>query len=469
MGEHVAALLRLATPIAIAQLSQMAMSLTDSILLGGLGAGALAAGGLAAGLFFTCMVVLQGVQMAASVRIAQRLGSKAGESKAGGARATGAREGGAGPIMASALLLALLMSLPSVLLLGQVGWLMHRLGEPPVLAHDVAAYLGVLRWAAPAALAGIGLMRAVLPALDAAGLLLRTMPAMAVLNGLLNYGLIHGLSAQGVRLLPRLGFLGSALATTFTLYLASAVLVVLLLRRPGMRALLHPFRPHLVECRLLLRLGAPIALTIAAEVLLFQAAGLMAARLGPAALAAHQIALNVASTTFMLPLALSQAANVRVGHWIGAGRPREARRSGLVAILLAISIMGTLSLLLLALPHAIASAYLDPSRPANGPAVRIAVTLLGIVAVFQIADGVQAVALGALRGIGDTAVPMLIASACYWLVGYPLCSLAAFRLGLGARGIWAGLGCALGCVAVVASLRFMHRTRIGAPVLESIA
>nr|WP_321984581.1 MATE family efflux transporter [uncultured Lichenicoccus sp.] len=459
VGEHATSLLRLAMPIAISQLSQMAMALTDSILLGGLGAGALAAGGFGAGLFFTVMVVLQGVQMAASVCIAQN----------SGAAANGAGSVGTGAIVASALLLALLMSLPSVLLLGQVGWLMHRLGEPPALAHDVAAYLDVLRWGAPGALAGLGLLRAVLPALGAAGLLLRTMPAMAVLNGLLNYGLIHGFSVHGVPLLPRLGFLGSALATTLTMYFTSAVLVLLLLRRPGMRAALDPFRPLLAQCRLLLRLGAPIALTTAAEVLLFQVAGLMVALLGPAALAAHQIALNVAATTFMLPLALSQAANVRVGYWVGAGRAGEARRSGLTAIGLAILIMGVLSLLLLTLPHLIASAYLDPARPANGPALRIAATLLGIVAVFQIADGVQTVALGALRGLGDTAIPMLIASGCYWLVGYPLCSVVGFRYGLGAPGIWAGLGAALGCVAVVASLRFLHRTRLGAPALESVA
>ncbi len=453
LGEHAAALLRLAVPIAVSQLSQMAMALTDSILLGGLGAGALAAGGLGAGLFFTCMVVLQGVQMAASVRISQ---------------VAGARGTGTGTIVASALLLALLMSLPSALMLGRVGWLMHRLGEPPALARDVATYLGVLRWAAPAALAGLGLMRAVLPALGEAGLLLRTMPAMAVVNGLLNYGLIHGVSLQGVRLLPRLGFIGSALATTLTLYATSAVLVLLLLWRQRTPALLNPFRPRLAECRVLLRLGAPIAVTIAAEVLLFQVAGLMAALLGPAALAAHQIALNVAATSFMLPLALSQAANVQVGYWIGAGRPREARRSGLAAIGLAILIMGVLSLLLLALPHVIAGAYLDASRPANAPALRIATTLLGIVAGFQIADGVQTVALGALRGLGDTAMPMLIASAGYWLVGYPLLMLAG-RYGLGAPGIWGGLGCALASVATVASLRFLHRTRVGAPVVESIA
>ena len=454
LAGHAGALLRLALPIAVSLLSQMAMGMTDSILLGGLGAGALAAGGLGAGLFFTFMVVLQGVQMVASVRISQT---------------SGAGAGGAGAIVASALLLALLMSLPSIVLLGRVGWLLHRLGEPPVLAHDVASYLDVLRWAAPGALVGLGLMRAVLPSLGAAGLLLRTMPAMAVLNGLLNYGLIHGLVLHGVRLLPRLGFVGSALATTLTLYLSGGVLGLLLLRRPGMRAMLHPFRPRLAECVLLLRLGAPIALTIAAEVLLFQVAGLMAGLLGPAALAAHQIALNVASTTFMLPLALSQATNVRVGYWTGAGRPREARRSGLVAIGLAILVMGVLSALLLALPQTIAHAYLDPAQPANAPALRIVVTLLGIVALFQIADGVQAVALGALRGLGDTAVPMVIATACYWLIGYPLCRLGAFRFALGVPGLWGGLGCTLACVAVVASLRFMHRTRPGAPTVEVAA
>ena len=444
---HAAALLRLALPIAVAQLSQMAMALTDTILLGGLGHAALAAGGLAAGLFFTVIVVLQSVLGAAGISIAQTLGEETRAVPADG-------EGRVGRIAATALLLGLLLSLPAIALLGQAEWLMRALGEPPPLARDAGAYMGVLRWAAPPALAGLGLLRAVLPAIGGADLLLHVMPAMALLNGVLNAGLIHGLWG-----LPRLGLLGSALASTLTLWITPAVLTLAILCRPRLRAMLRPLRPAARECLPLLRIGLPIGVTAAAEVMLFQVAGLQAGLFGAASLAAHQIALNVAGISFMVPLALSQAANVRVGFWTGADRPREARRSGLTAIGLSVLFTGVVSLLLLVLPRVIAAAYLDPARASDRAAFGLAVTLLGIVALFQVADGVQTTALGALRGLGDTAVPMLLATFGYWLVGFPLGTLAAFRLHLGVAGLWAGLACALLSVALMTGLRFLRRTR----------
>ncbi len=445
---HASALLRLAWPIAVAQLSQMAMALTDSILLGGLGHAALAAGGLSAGLFFTVIIVLQSVLGAAGVGIAQALGRDSREVPPAGV------EGRIGRITATALLLGLTLSLPVIPLLGEAGWLLRRLGEPAALVRDAGAYMDVLRWGAPPALAGLGLLRAVLPAIGGANLLLRVMPVMALLNGLLNAGLIHGLWG-----LPRLGLLGSALASALTLWITPAVLTVAILCRPRLRAMLRPLRPDVAECLPLLRLGVPIGVTVAAEVALFQVAGLQAGLLGAASLAAHQIALNVAGISFMVPLALSQAANVRVGFWTGADRPRQARRSGLTAMALSVLFTGTVSLLLLALPRVIAAAYLDPARGSDRAAFSLAVILLGIVALFQVADGVQTVALGALRGLGDTAMPMLLATIGYWLIGFPLGTLAAFRLHLGVAGLWSGLACALLSVALMTGLRFLRRTR----------
>ena len=445
---HAAALLRLALPIAVAQLSQMAMALTDTILLGDLGHAALAAGGLAAGLFFTVIVVLQSVLGAAGISIAQALGRETRAVQ------PAESEGRVGRIAATALLLGVMLSLPVIPLLGLTGWLLRALGEPSPLVRDAGAYMGVLRWAAPPALAGLGLLRAVLPAIGGAGLLLWVMPAMALLNGVLNAGLIHGLWG-----LPRLGLLGSALASTLTLWITPLALTVAVLCRPRLRAMLHPLRPAARECLPLLRIGLPFGVTVAAEVMLFQVEGLQAGLFGAPALAAHQIALNVAGISFMVPLALSQAANVRVGFWTGADRPRQARRSGLTAIGLSVLFTGAVSLLLLVLPRVIAAAYLDPTRAGDRAAFGLAVTLLGIVALFQVADGVQTAALGALRGLGDTAVPMLLATIGYWLVGFPLGTLAAFRLHLGVTGLWAGLACALLSVALMTSLRFLRLTR----------
>ena len=192
---------------------------------------------------------------------------------------------------------------------------------------------------------------------------------------------------------------------------------------------------------------------------MFLLAGLAAGLLGTAALAAHQIVLSIGTFTFMVPMALGQAANVRVGLATGAGNRAAVRRAGLVAIGMAILVMGAIGLVLLLTPDLVASAFLDRSVAANRAAFRIAVTLLGILALFQVVDGVQVVAIGALRGMGDTAKPMVLAQVGYWLVGVPLGWLLAFRFGYGAAGLWAALAMALASVAIMMATRFAWITR----------
>jgi multidrug resistance protein, MATE family len=440
------ALLRLTVPLVVAGLSQMAMSLTDSVLLGRLGSQALAAGGLAVGLFFTIVIILQSVLTSASILVAQARGAD--------------RDGEVPAIYGTGLLLGVLMALPLVVLFGFAEPILRRLGEPPALAHDVGRYLAILRWAAPAAFCGTGLLRGLLPAVDGGGLLLRVMPPMAVLNGVVNDGLIFGRFG-----LPRLELEGSAWATLLTLYLSSALLFLFAHRGRRTGRLLSPPRlqPSLVWP--LLRLGLPIALTTAAEMLLFLVAGLAAGLLGTAALAAHQMVLSVATTTFMVPMSLGQAANIRTGLATGAGSRAGQRRAGLTAIGMAVLIMACLGLFFLLLPRTVVGLYLDLSAPANRETVSVALGLLGIAAAFQIVDGVQVTAMGALRGLGDTVRPMLIAAAGYWLVGCPLGAVAAFRWGWGASGLWVGLAVSLAVVAVLTSLRFDRLTRLERPRL----
>ncbi len=439
---HAAALLRLAVPLAIVSLSEIAMGLTDTVLLGGLGDHAVAAGGLSGMLFFAIGASLQGMLMAAGILAAQARGAGTTRRIAG--------------LYGTGLCLGLALSVPLFVLSSLAGPILRRLHEPASLAHDVGLYLGILRWGTPAYVAGLGTMRAMLPAIDQAGLLLRVTPAMAVGNGLLNYALIYG--ALG---LPALGLRGSAIASTATLWGTVLVLFACLhgSRRRG--RLVTPPRPKRRELAPLLRLGMPIMATIAGEVLMFLLASLAAGLLGTASLAAHQIVLGIGTFTFMVPMALGQAANVRVGLATGAGDRIAVRRAGLVAIGLAVLAMGAIGLLLLCTPDLVASAFLDPSVPANRAAFRIAVTLLGILALFQVADGVQVVAIGALRGMGDTRTPMLLAQVGYWLVGLPLGWLLAFRLGYGAPGLWAALAAALASVAVMMATRFVLVTRPG--------
>jgi MATE family multidrug resistance protein len=437
---HAKDVLKLAAPIAIAQLSQVAMGVTDTVLLGSIGAQPLAAGGLGTSLFFTVLIILQGILTSVSVFVAQARGSGA--------------EQGVPDIYRTGLVLAILLSLPAFLLLSAAGPILLMIGESPALAHDVDRYAHVLRWGAPGAMVGIGMMRAFLPAIGAARWLLWVSLCAMILNGFLNYGLIHG--AWG---LPTLGFLGSATATVFTLWLSALVLLGTVHARAAARRFVDAGRVRGKLLRAMLSLGWPVAVTYGVETAMFLAVGLLMGLLGPAALAAHQIALNVASTSFMVTLAIAQAANVRVGFWIGAGRRREARRAGFVAIALGAAFMVASGLVLIAAPHAIVGFYLDERNPANAATVAIAVSLLVVAAVFQVVDGTQVVAAGCLRGLEDTRVPMLLATLGYWGVGFGISYALAFHLGLGAAGLWWGLAAGLAAVACALTLRFHFISR----------
>lgn len=437
---HAADILRLAGPIAVAQLSQMAMGVTDTVMLGAVGGNALAAGGLGAGLFFTVNILLQGVLTSVSVLVAQARGADA--------------RGRIPDIYRTGLLLAALLVVPAFAGLSCARSLLHALGEPPDLAREVGRYLDVLRWGAPGGLVGIGLMRGFLPAIGRPRLLLLVAPAAIAANGLLNHALIHG--AWGF---PRLGVPGSAAATAATLSGMSVVFLAILHLRASLRPFVSRGRVRWRLLREMLSIGLPVCATYGVETTLFLATGLAMGLVGPAALAAHQIALNVASTSFAVPLSIAQAANVRVAFWAGAGRGTEARRAGFVAIGLGAGFMAAAGLVLLLAPGVIVRLYIDPTLPANMAAASLALSLLAIAALFQVADGVQTIAAGALRGLRDTRVPMILAAFGYWGIGFTLGDLLTFHLGLGAAGLWLGLAAGLGSVASALTLRFHLRTR----------
>ncbi|WP_338860786.1 MATE family efflux transporter [Mycetohabitans rhizoxinica] len=441
LAHHATETARLAAPLAIAQLSQMAMGVTDTILLGSLGPDALAAGGLGAALFFTTMTLLQGVLQSVSVTVAQARGAQA--------------EHRVPSIYWTGLALSLALAVPAFVLLSFATPLLVAAGQPSALAEPVGQYARVLRWAALGSLIGIGMMRAFLPAIGAARRLLWVSVGGVALNGFLNYGLIQG--AWG---LPRMGFLGSAAATTITVWLTALVLLALL-------HLPERFRPFVAGSRRprwsvmseLLSVGWPVAVTYGVETMLFLATSLAVGTLGAAALAAHQIALNVASITFMVPLAIAQAANVRVGYWAGARHPVEARRAGFVALALGGGFMAASGAVITWVPHGIIALYLNPQEPSNAATISLAASLLAVAAVFQIVDGLQTVGAGCLRGLRDTRVPMLLAATGYWGIGYPTGYWLTFHAGLGAKGLWWGLAAGLATVACLMVARFYWKSR----------
>ncbi len=426
----------LAAPLAAANLAQMAMGVTDMVMVGRLGALPLAAAGLGAMLYFTGGVVLQGILSAVAPLAAHALGA--------GDRAAAGRIGGAG------LALALFLALPFVAALTSLDRLLQWLGYNAALAVEIGHFLRAIAWGGPAFL-GFAVLRSLLAALS------HTRAVMAVLllcvagNAGLNWVLIYGHLGA-----PALGVAGSgyASATNQWLILAGLALCARITSSvAGLRVLRNAIAPSWTPMASILRLGLPIGGIMGVEVGVFLAAGILIGLLGTAALGAHQLVLNCAGISFMVPLGLSQAATVRVAYELGAGRAVAARRAGFVALALGIGFMSATAVVLWTVPGAIISAYIDIADPANRATVEIARRLLVIAALFQVFDGMQTIAAGTLRGYKDTMVPMLLAGFGYWGAGFGGGWLLAFPLGYGAVGLWWGLALGLAVVAILLTLR----------------
>jgi MATE family multidrug resistance protein len=446
------ATLALAAPLAAANLAQMAMAVTNTVMVGRLGAMPLAAAGLGGMLYFTGGVMLQGVLSAVAPLAAHALGT--GDRRAAG------RVAGAG------LLLAALLALPLVAALTSLDQLLRALGYDAALAAEIGHYLRAIAWGGPAFL-GFAVLRSLLAALS------HTRSVMAVVlicvagNAALNWVLIFGhLGASP------LGAAGSGYASAINQWLMLGGLglcIRIMPRLAALRLLGNALAPSRVEMAKILRLGLPIGGMRGIEVGVFMTAGILMGLFGAAALGAHQLVLNCAGITFMVPLGIAQAATVRVAYELGAGRAHAARDAGLVALALGIGFMGAAAVVLWLAPEAIISVYVDIADPANHETVQTARRLLAIAAMFQVFDGMQVIAAGVLRGYRDTMVPMLLATFGYWGIGFAGCWLLAFPLGYGAVGLWWGLALGLAVVAILLTLRFHLLAPSIGPAAEAVA
>jgi len=267
-----------------------------------------------------------------------------------------------------------------------------------------------------------------------------------------NYVLIFGKLG-----FPAYGVTGSGIATCISRAYLTLVLIVYLLwydQHHKTELLKTPVQPDLTRIRQLITLGFPAALQLTAEVSVFALVASLIARLGAVAQAGHQIALNTVAFTYMIPLGLSSAAAVRVGQALGRRSPVDARNAGNTAILLGASFMSTMSVVLLVFPRIIARIY-----TADETVIHSATTLLVAGAAFQLFDGVQTVATGALRGSGDTRTPMLCHFSAYWLIGLPLGAWLCFRRHWGALGLWVGLSLSLILIGILLLLFWRRRVR----------
>jgi MATE family multidrug resistance protein len=444
IGAELRATLALAAPLAAANLAQMAMGVTDIVMVGRLGALPLAAAGLGAMLYFTGGVVLQGILSAVAPLAAHALGA--------GDRAAAGRIGGAG------LGLAVLLALPFVAALTSLDGLLQWLGYDAALAAEIGRFLRAIAWGGPAFL-GFGVLRSLLAALSHTRAVMAVLIACIAGNAGLNWVLIYGHLGA-----PALGVAGSGYASAINQWLIFAGLALCTRMLPGFAGLRVLLAVRRNEMASILRLGVPIGGIMGVEVGVFLAAGILMGLLGAAALGAHQLVLNCAGISFMVPLGLGQAATVRVAYELGGGRALAARRAGLVALALGIGFMSATAVVLWTVPQAIIAVYVDIADPANRETVQIARHLIVIAALFQVFDGTQVIAAGALRGYRDTMVPMLLAGFGYWGAGFGGGWLLAFPLGFGPAGLWWGLALGLAVVAILLTLR-LHL--IAAPINQA--
>jgi MATE family multidrug resistance protein len=421
--------LRLAWPVIVAELGWMFMGVVDTIMVGRVSPEAIGAVGLGSILYFSVAIFGMGLLLGLDTFVSQAYGG-------GNLRECHRwlRDGVHLALFVTPFLMAVTMAFPL---------LMPVLGLHPDVQVLTAPYVSVVAWgslplllyaAFRRYLQGVGLVRPVMITLVLANLI----------NAGANWVLIYG--HLGV---PAMGITGAAWATNIgRVFMAAALLAVIVRHEREHKAGLFDVSLFDIEwprLKRLFRLGAPAATQLTAEVGVFGAVAALAGRIDPIALAAHQVALNIASVTFMVPLGLASAGAVQVGHAIGRGSAEEAGHAGWAVIALALAFMSVSAVVFVAAGRELVMLFTD-----DASVVATGILLMYVAAAFQLFDGLQVVTTGALRGLGDTRTPMFANLVGHWLIALPIAAFTGFSLGYGVVGLWAGL--CLGLILVGAFL-----------------
>jgi MATE family multidrug resistance protein len=425
--EELRRLLALAGPVVLAEIGWMAMGLVDTVMVGPLGPAAIGAVGLGGSVFMAVAIFGMGLLLGLDTLVSQAFGA--------------GRDADCRRWLFHGLALALLLSVPMTAVLWMGTGMVRGLGLHPDVEHLALPYLRVVTWSLlPLALyaacrrylQGMSLVRPITFALLSANLV----------NAAANYVLIYG--ALGA---PALGVTGAAWATVISrVYMVAVLAAAVWLHDRRARVTLRSSWDgvHAGRLRQLFALGLPASVQITLEVGVFATATVLAGRLDPVALASHQIALNIAAAVFMVPLGVASATAVLVGQAVGRRDAVDARRAGWTALAAITLFMVASATVMITVPRPLLRPF-----TADEQVLALGARLLLVAAVFQLFDGLQVVATGALRGVGDTRTPMVWNLVGHWGLGLPVAYLGAFHLGWGVLGLWVGLALGLTVCGVV--------------------
>ena len=438
--------LRLAIPLVLAELGWMSMALVDTMMVGRLPNSALAIAAVSLGGILVHVLAFfgGGLLIGLDTLVSQAFGA-------------GLRED-----CHRSLIHGIYLSFALAPLLMAPVWffgpLLRMANIPPDIISLAVPYSKALAWGTLPLLLYFAVRRC-MQAMNMVRPIAFALVTANIINALGNWILIYGKLGA-----PAMGAVGSGWSTAWARIYLAAVLVGYLLwydRKYRTDLLRTPIQPDLMRIRRLIALGFPVAMQITLEIGVFALVTALIGRLGAVALASHQIALNTISFTYMVPLGISSAAAVRVGQAIGRKDPQGAENAGGSAIFFGAAFMTLAGITLLLIARWISLIYTP-----NELVIRNATLLLAVCAAFQLFDGIQTVATGALRGAGDTRTPMFCHFTAYWIIGLPLGAWLCFVRGLGAAGLWAGLSLALiliGIVLLFAWGRTVRRLILGSP------
>lgn len=443
---HLQAVFLLGLPLAGSFLAQLSIGITDTVMVGWYGVEELAALSLATSYYFVLYLLGSGFAIAVMPMVAAAI---ANDDRVQVRRVT--RMG---------LWISTLAGLAAIPFFWFSEPLFLMLGQSPDLSQDMQIYLRIAGWSMPFFLIAM-VFKSHLSALEYTQIVLWSTLAAALLNVGVNWVLIFGNLGA-----PELGLRGAAIASLGTN-------IVLFLFLAAYAAMARPLRSYTILARLwrpdweafgqVFRLGLPIGLTMLAESGLFTASAFMMGWISEEALAVHGIALQITAATFMIHLGLSSAATVRAGNAFGQGDTANLRQGAKAALILSLVTVGMTVALFLGAPDLLIGLFLDPNEPDRDRLIAMGVALLAMAALFQLADAMQVMALGFLRGVQDTKRPMVYAVFSYWVIGVPASYVLGFTFGLGGVGIWLGMAIGLSIAAITMMARFWRGVAGDAP------